>query len=316
MTATEPDRDAACRRRPIGVLLALAIALAGGSAPGRAQTPIDNSERLAFDRPEAWAMKYFASVVLLTDPGAAEALPPGGVELGFEAASVPDLSERQQTVGFFGTKPEDLDRTPAVARPRLRLGLPADLTLTLAWVPPIELDGVEADLVGVGLARSLRAGRRLRLGVGGALLTGTIDGDLVCSARTVAGGADATVNPFGCESPSRDELEIESWSLELAAAYLAGEAARWRPYVALGAHRMDLDMRIDARYSGFVDRTRLATEGTTRSAAAGVGYAPAGRWRAGLELFYSPLEIRRALAAGAATDALVHLRLLIARRLR
>src|SRR3954470_20630857 len=76
------------------------------------------AEPLAFSRPESWVMKYFASATLLTGLGPAG--PVGtGLKIGLEGDWLPYLSEAQRTVGFEGTKVEDLNKVPVLGRLRL-----------------------------------------------------------------------------------------------------------------------------------------------------------------------------------------------------
>jgi hypothetical protein len=147
--------------RPFPALLCALFALA---APVRAQPVLQGSQELAFDRPESWAMKYFASVTLLTGLGAPRPAKPGSIELGIEIASVPTLSAEERTVGFGGTKTEDLNRTSVFGRPRVRIGLPHELALTLSYVPPVELFDTEPHLAALAVERPFHMGRRWRLG--------------------------------------------------------------------------------------------------------------------------------------------------------
>src|ERR1700730_7283889 len=75
------------------------------SVPATAQTsvvaPVEN---LSFDRPEAWALKYFTSMLLLSGWETPEELPSGSVRIGLELGWVPALSPAQERVGFDGTK--------------------------------------------------------------------------------------------------------------------------------------------------------------------------------------------------------------------
>ena len=94
------------KRSGIAWLIGLLAALTSVSAP--AQVLLAGTDNLDFDRPEAWAMKYFASLNLLTGFGPPQDLSPGSVVVGFEVDSVPSLDETQRRVGFNGTKNEDM----------------------------------------------------------------------------------------------------------------------------------------------------------------------------------------------------------------
>ncbi len=283
--------------------------------PAAAQRLFEIREEVDFDRPEAWAMKYFASVAQPAGLGTPDETQPGAVELAFEAGWVPSLSERQRTVGFAGTKTEDLNRTSVFGRLRARVGLPAGLALEAGVVPPFDLDGVEAGFFYLALDRPLRDAPRWRLG--GRLFgqRGTVEGDLTCSARDVAAGADLTRNPFLCEEPSRDEMTIRAVGAELSAAFpLPGK--RFEPHLALAVTRLDLEFLVRARYSGIIDRTLLLTEGDTVALTAGLTWAVGERNRLSVDLFYSPLEISRPPSTRAESDDLFNVRALYGYRLR
>src|SRR3972149_991682 len=109
----------------------------------RAQPLIEATEELEFDAPESWAMKYFASLALLTGMGGPEAIGAGKIDLGFEGGFVPQLSEEQRRVGFGGVKVEDLNRTRFFGRVRGRIGLSESASLELAYLPPIEVAGTQ-----------------------------------------------------------------------------------------------------------------------------------------------------------------------------
>ena len=68
--------------------------------PAAAQDIIEGSEELRFDRTEAWAMKYFASVGIFTGFGVPPALEPGAIVLGFEGGWIPSVERRQASCRF------------------------------------------------------------------------------------------------------------------------------------------------------------------------------------------------------------------------
>jgi hypothetical protein len=253
-------------------------------------------------------MKHFAAVSLLSGFGVPRAAEPGSLEWGLEVATVPHLSERQRTVGFGGTKTENLNRTSLFARPRLRVGLPRKLALTVSYLPPVELYDVTPHLAAVALERPLHEATRWRLGARLVGQYGTLEGDFTCSAEEAAGGSDPQRNPFGCEEASRDQTKMRSAGLELVVGRRRDRVSRLEPYLALAVHHLELDFRVDARYSGVVDRTVLRTAGSTLSLAGGLSYRLADRWALAMEIFYSPLEVVRPPAELAANDDLLHLR--------
>lgn len=297
----------------VALVCIAALGAPAAHAPLHAQTVIDDTQDLDFDRPESWAMKYHGSVSLLTGIGGPLELAPGEVLLGLEGGWLPTLSEEERRVGFFGSKEEDLDRSSVFARGRLTVGLPGSFVLTAGYTPPVEVDGIEPHLLAVGLGRTLWRRGRWQLGatVHGGL--GTFDGDITCSRDDAAAGDDPQRNPFGCLEPSRDEMELRYGGLEVTNRFELGRAA---PYVGLLANYFDTEFQVDARYRSIVDRTLLRTDGWTWAATAGLAWRASERVRLGVEAFYSPLEVFRGPDAPTRTDPLFHARALVTYRVR
>jgi hypothetical protein len=305
--------------KPIPVLLCLVCALL---APGLASAqgapppplPLDDVEEMDFDRPESWAMAYFATVSLLTGMGTARDLEVGTIELALEGGWIPSLSEDQRRVGFIGDKVEDLNRNSAFGRLRATVGLPYKLSLTLGLSPPIERNGVEAGLLALAIARPVYESSSWRLGLRLFGQSGKIKGDFTCPA-SIAGLEDPKRNPDACLEPSSDEVRLDYVGLELSATPEIW-GPRWQPYVAASANYMDLEFQVKARYSIFVDRNLLLTDGWTYSVAGGVGYQLSGRTRLTGEVFYSPLEVVRRPGQSADTDGLFNVRILLGWKIR
>jgi len=296
------------KRQLMGILTLTLLAV----APVRGQQlVISETETLEFDRPEAWGMKYYASLGLLTSMGAPERRAPGEVVLGFEGASVPQLSDEERRLGFNGTKLEDVNRTSFFGRVRGSVGLGAGLALDLAWTPPIELDGAKPNLLAAALSRPFSLSQSWRLGLRGYGQIGKVEADITCSADEVAGGNDLDLNPFLCVEPSQDESRQKAIGLELVAGYDSG--GRFKPYAGVAVSYMDLEFRVNALYgAGLIeDHTVQLTDGTTVAALAGVTFAPSPRWRITGEAFYSWLDIKRPPATTASNEGFFNVRVFV-----
>ncbi|MFQ5526100.1 MAG: hypothetical protein ACE5GX_07525 [Thermoanaerobaculia bacterium] len=302
------NRITACFTVP--VLLGL-FSLAGSPAHG--QILLDSTDALAWDRPEAWAMKYFAAVSMMGGYAASAQHDPGAISIGFDAGWVPSLSEEERRVGFLGSKVEDLNRTSAFGRVRASVSLPARWTLTLGFVPPAEIGGVTPELYNLALVRPVISRSSWTLAARLHGQTGSLEGDLTCPADVV-GSTDPAINPEGCLEPSNDEVTMDYIGLEWTYSRTAGE--RWRPYVSASANYLDLKFQVRARYSLFLDRTRLLADGWTATLAVGTRYRTAGRLALAGEIFYAPLDVVRDPARGSENDALLNARLLIEHRIR
>ena len=166
---------------------------------------IDDVEQLEWDRPEAWAMKYFNSVSLLTGLGAPQTRRTWSFEIGLELDNIPQLSEDQRRIGFGGTKVEDLNRLPVFFRPRLIIGLPAEFSLEVAWVPPVEINGVSTNIFSAGVERPFYRSGALVLGGRLTGQVGTIEGDLTCTSEEASYPPGPPDNIWGGEAPSGDQ---------------------------------------------------------------------------------------------------------------
>jgi hypothetical protein len=296
---------------PLLVLLGLL------AAPARGQFVLTGSEELDFDRPEAWAMAWFSAVTLPNGIGGPSGLEAGQLEVAFEGGWVPTLSEDQRRVGFTGNKVEDLNRTSAVGRPTVTVGLPRGWALEGGWMPPLEVDGVAPNLLSLAVAKSLWRGERLHLAARALVEDGSIRGDLTCSADDVASGPDTSSPVFiDCEEPSDDELEMTLYGAELQVSSRLTSVPSLSPYAALGWTHLDAEFRIDARYNGIIDRSSLLTEGSYWTVSAGLAWEARPGWRLAGELFYAPLDVVRSFGAESETDALLNVRAMLSYRVR
>jgi len=292
-------------------LVAACLAL---STSGSAQNVFDGTEELDFDRTESWAMKYFASLSLLTSMGVPERMGAGTIDLGFEGGIVPQLSEEQRRVGFDGTKVENLNRTNFFCRVRAHIGLSESTRLELAYLPPIDIGGIKPNLFAIGVGQPFAITDHLHLGARGYFQLGTIEGDITCGEDEAAAGADPELNPFTCEAPSNDELRQRVLGGEITAGYVSD--GKWRPYAGLAVNYLDLEFRVDAVYDNLIDRTLQLTDGTTISVTGGVSYLASETWRFTGEVFYSWLSVARPPERRAGGDGFLNARFLVTHRLR
>lgn len=297
--------------------LALMLAAAATALPAAAQPPVvGGTEEVAFDRPEAWAMAYFGSVAQLTSFGAPSSREPWSLELGLELAAVPRLDEEQRRVGFNGTKVEDLNRVPALVRPRLTIGLPGRVSAELAWLPPVEINGMRTNLFSLGIGRPLVEHPGWSLGLRAFGQTGTSKGDLTCTAEDASVPPGEPGNEFGCEAPSDDTATLDHVGLELVGAWRPNWMGGGALHLAVASVWHDLEFQVDALTFGYRDRTRLVTDGRTTSVTAGASFPIGERMRLAGELYWVPLEVRRGPGAPVTRDDLVTLRAMLSTTLR
>jgi hypothetical protein len=301
------------------VLVGLAVLGAAGPPVARAQDDpviVDFVEDVDFDRPEAWAMKYFGSVSQLTPLEPPRARDPWSVDLALEVTQVPHLSAADRTVGFNGVKEEDLNRLPVFVRPRVTLGLPHRFAVELGYVPPLRVDGVEPNLLSLAIERELHAGERWSLGARLHGQRGEVEGDLTCSDQDASFEPGTPENRFGCLAASDDRSTLDHLGLHLGAGYQLGGARGSTLLFGAGVLHHDLEFEVDALTYDIHDRTRLRADGTTWALDAGISVEAAERAEVGVEVLWSPLEVVRPPRETAENDDLLHVKALLRYRVR
>lgn len=273
-------------------------------------------ETLSFDRPEAWALKYFTSTLLLSGLEVPERTQPGSVSIGLELGWVPALSPAQERVGFGGTKQEDLNKTPLVARPQVRVGLPWGLSAIVAITPPIKTFGLTPRLVAVGLERPLYDRDDWRLGWRAYGQVGTATSAYTCPAGVLAFPPGSPNNSYGCEALSSDVATLRYVGGQVAAARRLAKLGGLMPHLAVGVNYMNSVFQVNAHTFGYLDRTRLQTHGVTFSVSSGASYPLTHRVTITADAFYSPLTVRRTVGAPSAFDGVFNVRGLLSYRVR
>lgn len=272
-------------------------------------SPAWAKEDLDSDRPEAWAMNYFASISLLSGLGTPFSREPGSIEIGAEMQWLPQLSKSKQRVGFNGNKPEDLNQAPIFARPRLTIGLPWRTALTLSYLPPIRIFGVKPHLFAFALERPLYEQGQWTLGIRLYGQLGQIKGAFTCPKDVAKFPVSTPQNPFGCTKKSHDAVTQQFGGVELSTSYRFEHYVRGlTPYIAVAGNFLDNKMQVKAQTFGNRDRNRLFAQTWTFSANAGIIYPLTERIFLNLSLFYTPLWIKRPSETDSENDALFNVR--------
>jgi len=288
-------------------------------AAGLAQTvsaqSIGSASRIDFDRPESWAMKYFASVGLL----AASPAPQGGagsVSFGGELVALPGLTTAQQRVGFNGTAQENLNLAPFFARPRITVGLPARLAVTVAGVPPVRLFSITPRLLSLGVDRTLARSPAWTWTARLHGQLGSVTGAITCPPGVIGQAPGSEGNPRGCDSVSSDRASLRYVAAELDATRRMGASSPFALRGSFALTYMDTVFQTNAHTFGFLDRTRLASRGTTMALGADLLWQAGARTAVGLGLLFAPLRVERPGPAGDTFDSLLTARVILEYRLR
>jgi hypothetical protein len=284
------------------------------SVTAAAQTPASVGP-IDFNRPEAWAMKYFTSAALLGPPPLARVDASGRINLGVDLVWLPALSPARELVGFNGTAHEDLNKAPLFARPRVTFALSDRLTVTAAGLPPVRFFGITPRLLALGAGwRFTAGGPWVLLGrVHGQI--GTVTGAITCPSDVLVFTPGSAGNPTGCERESSDVTSLRYLAFELDAGRRLTSSGRLAVQGSLAATVVDGVFQTDAQTFGVRDRTRLASRGLTYSASLGMSYAVGDRAAFGAEVFYAPIRVLRPSDPSPETDGLLTIRGLLTYRL-
>lgn len=271
-----------------------------------AQSVVRFDERLAADRPEAWALDYFAAASQFTATGGTPALAPGDWMFAVDLAQVPRLDQRQQVIGFDGVKREDLNRLPVFGRARAWVGLPAGWVAEIGYTPPLRLrDTQPRHFLALALGHRLVARGRFSLSARVFGQHGAVEGDITCPGR-LAGVDDPARNPYGCQAPSQDLASLNDYGASLIPSW-SGDG--WQAYVDASALRTETQVQVDALTFDVRDRSRLVAHDVLATFAAGVRHDLGAHLDWGAELLFVPLRVRRGAGAPSERDDFLGLRL-------
>jgi len=195
------------------------------------------------------------SVPVVFSPGA----PPGepsGITLGLEAARVPgvDAATATPTICRPGKGAENTGVLPALARPRLAVPLRHGLALEASWIPPIRVNGVKANLIGLALTQSVGHRDGLNAAVRAHATFGSVNAPVTCDHDALADPVSECFD--GTLSDDRFSPNIMGLDLSVGWAMAGG---RLRPYLGSGYNRLEPRFQVNfTNQFGTVDRTRVA----------------------------------------------------------
>ena len=294
-----------------------------GAMPGSGGTGgaynLSANYHINFNRPEAWALKRFASASLLSG-----ALPPespeghrvGSITIGLEVDWIPELSSGQQRVGYNGMAPEDLNKTPVFARPVVRIGLPDKFSAIVAVPPPFEVFGVTPHLIAFGLERPLVERPAWTISWRGYGQVGWVKGAFTCPNSVLAFQPGSPQNPTECIGQSSDKASLRYAGSEFIFAYRPPRAPRVIPHFGIAGNFIDGVFHVNAPVEDGTDRTRLWTRGGTFSTSGGVTFLVTKQAAFTVNAFYTPLFVQRMPGGPTQNDGLFNMRAMLSYRFR
>lgn len=306
------------------VIAVVAVGLLTRSALASAQEVVRGTEHLDSDRPEAWAAKYFTSTTFLGGFGVPRQVDPGALVLSGELVWVPSLTTEQRRVGFQGTKLEDLNKAPVFGRPRITVGLPGNFATTVAFVPPVETFGVKPRLVALALERPIYTSESWAAGWRAYGQLGSVEAAFTCPEEAVTLAPGSLLNPTGCLEPSSDVAKLRYLGLELSFGDVT-PGRRVARHAAVAVNYLDNVFEVNAlRFdfhggptrTEFLDRTVQRSDGVTLSLSGGVALVLTDRLEGAIDVFYTPLWVRRQAGSRRQNDGLLNAKALLRYRLR
>jgi hypothetical protein len=277
---------------------------------------VQTTFQLPFTRPESWALAHFTAATLLSGLETPATRKPGDVSIGLELGWLPSLSPAEEAVGFNGIDSLDLNQAPFLPRPRVTVGLPAHFAVIVAAVPPIPMYGLKAALLAVGLERPIVERPSWTFGLRGYGQVGWVRGAYTCPPSVLAYSPGSAQNMMGCDAASSDTASLRYLGGEASVAFRTEASSRFSPHASIGANYMDVGFQVSALTYGYPDHTHYLSHGTAVSGSAGVSYRLTSRFDMGVDLFYSPLTVRRGPGAPIQSDGLFNIRALVTYRIR
>ena len=182
---------------------------------------------------EAKTLALFS--VPLTFSQAAAPGRPGGITLGIEGANVPsvDPAVATPTICRPGKGPENTDLLAGIARPRIGVPLPLGLALEASWIPPVRVNGVKANLIGVALARSVVLTPRMTAGLRAHATFGEIHAPVTCDHQALGDPASECFHGH----VSDDRLSPNIFGLDASLGWRLAGCAPMRGRATAGCSR-------------------------------------------------------------------------------
>lgn len=219
---------------------------------------------------------------------APEILRPGQLRLSLEATYLPNIDSvtRTPTICRPGKGPENTDFLFAFPRPRVTVGIPGAFVLEASWLPPVRLNAVKSNLVGVSLQRSFaisaQRGAVVALRVHG--MFGLIQAPITCDDAELLDPASECFQG----TRSDDSYHPNTFGVEGVFSWvLAG--GRLRPFLGGGLNVLHPRFQVNfTNRFGSTDRRKVAVDLTRGALLGGATWNPASRFAFSGEIYSSP----------------------------
>jgi hypothetical protein len=241
------------------------------------------------DSHEAQLFAAFAVPLAYSKLEQSNPLAPGRLRAGLEGTYLPNIDPeiRTATICRPGKGAENTDQLNAFPRPRAALGLPGGLVFEASWIPPIALNQVKSNLVGLSLERAFplgQAGTALGLRLHGTF--GLIRGPFTCDDADLQ---DPTSECFQ-GTRSEDRYHPNVFGAEAMLGWSIG-GGRFRPYVGTGVNILHPRFQVNfTNSSGSTDNTRVRVNLTRGVIFGGGTWALSPRLGLSGEIYSAPAD--------------------------
>lgn len=241
------------------------------------------------DSHEAQLFGHFSVPLAFTQSGPPEAMRPGSFSMGLEATFLPHANRTMSTPTICrpGKGPEHTNLLPGMLRPRLAVGLPAGFSAEVAWIPPIRVSGVRANLVGLALSKMMPLGSAYTLGLRAEASLGEIRAPITCDTPALQ---DPNSECFD-GTKSDDSYHPNILGLE---ATLGRRVANGRVglYAGVGYNRLMPRFRVNfTNRFGDTDRRRVEVDLDRLALTAGAGWTLSPGTELAGELYAMPADV-------------------------
>ena len=243
--------------------------------------------------------KTFAlySVPLAFGPAGAPNPTAGRVQVGLELSYLPNIdpATATPTVCRPGKGPENTDLLFAAPRPRISIGLGGGLAVEGSWTPPVRVNQVRANLVGVALSYHTRLGQSstlLAFRAHGSF--GQIDAPITCPDEAL----DDTLSECFRGTRSDDHYRPNI----IGAEGMIHWTGTVQPYLGVGVNRLMPRFQVNFTNSqNSLDNRKVEVDLTRLAVFGGLTWQASSKWALSGELYSTPSDavtVRTAIRFG------------------
>lgn len=211
------------------------------------------------------------------------------VQVGLELSYLPNVDSAiaRPTVCRPGKEPENTDLLFAAPRPRITVALGGGFAVEGSWIPPIRLNQVRANLVGVALSYDARLGHRgagLTLRAHGTF--GEINAPITCSDEALQNSVSECFRGTRSDDSFKPNIlggeAMVHWSLGPGQVH---------PYLGVGFNRLMPRFQVNfVNSQNQLDNRRVEVDLNRLALFGGLSWMASPRWAVSGEVYSAPSD--------------------------